>query len=461
MGSWYVKVYPTIKNWSQTFSTFGFYVHATGPPGGGLSGQYSWVSIEGEIAGRGLIPCTKTLYSTGGWARQGRMYTKRWQRGILWPGPHNVWCAGYYDDYTCEVTFAIPNTPEGAVITFARWQETTSAGVRTVVASGDIVAGGNYVYVPERVDGSGANWHTLVQPDEPNPNEYWDYGPHYVWNDRADTGIPPIIGIAYMELWYDHIEEPDNNEDVTNITDTEADLEVDNECEEAWFEYGIEGQEKSGYSETPHQYTQGRLTFHLTGLTPCTNYWFRFKQICDGVEKTGTTYWFKTKCTGTMEAITLGADDWWWMGGGQGLVRGLIRHTGNMNFYGYFGFQFRANDSSFTLADTVWLGNQGNESSSWIPPDPWQWPYQHIYNHLLPDRTYYYRAIWHIGRPPMTVDLYGATMSFSGVQSIAGYGYNHVTAKKAEDDISKMAAGRYYIDKSGVFQYESYQRRLA
>lgn len=60
----------------------------------------------------------------------------------------------------------------------------------------------------------------------------------------------------------------------------------------------------------------------------------------------------------------------------------------------------------------------------------------------------------------MTVDLYGATMSFSGVSSILGLGTKHITAKKAEDDISKLAAGRYYMDKSGILQYESYLRRL-
>jgi hypothetical protein len=351
----------------------------------------------------------------------------------------------------------VPAAPAGFHLAFTNVHATIN-GLDWTTQPTDVVAGASYIYVPAEASVNGVlynNWHALYQPTE------FDYPSH----DDADSGFPPPHYVQSMTVWYesDDPDDPDNPFEpvVIDLTDDEADIDVYNDCEEAWFEYGIEGQEIVGFSSTPHQYTTGILHFALTGLTPCTDYWYRFKQICDGVEKTGTTYWVKTKCTGTMEAITLGVDDYWWMGGGQGLVRGMIKHTGNLNFYGHFGFQFRANDGNFTLADAVWLGTQGSESSSWIPPNPWQWPYQRIYNHLLPDRTYYYRAIWHIGRPPMTVDLYGETMFFSGVSSIAGYGYNHVTAKKAEDDISKLAAGRYYMDKSGVFQYESYQRRLA
>ena len=54
---------------------------------------------------------------------------------------------------------------------------------------------------------------------------------------------------------------------------------------------------------------------------------------------------------------------------------------------------------------------------------------------------------------------FGATLSFGGPVSLFGFGREYVTAKKAEDDISRLAAGRYYMDKEGVLQYESYQRR--
>jgi len=369
--------------------------------------------------------------------------------------------------YSGKFRFTVPEPPEGCVLESAKvriWSsgyndvnvETVEVGVGTFeydcpIYSGTVTIHPCHELIENYFSGG---WYVMNGYLD---SQGWNTN---IWDEGGSLSSSTKTFSAQLEISYSCEEDPDNGEEATDITDTEADLEVYNDCEEAWFEYGIMGQEIVGFSSTPHQYTQGHLTFHLTGLTPCTWYWYRFKQICGGVEKTGKTYWFKTKCTSTLEAITLGAEDWWWMGGGQGTIRGLIKHTGNMNFYGYFGFQFGTN-STFTAADTVWLGNRGNESSSWIPPDPYLWPYQHTYNHLLPDRTYYYRAVWHHGRPPMTVDLYGATMSFSGVQSIAGFGYNHVTAKKAEDDISKMAAGRYYIDKSGVFQYESYQRRLA
>jgi hypothetical protein len=56
-------------------------------------------------------------------------------------------------------------------------------------------------------------------------------------------------------------------------------------------------------------------------------------------------------------------------------------------------------------------------------------------------------------------NYFGAILSFSGLTSEKGVGYEYVTAKKAEDDLSKAATGRYYMNKSGLFIYESAKHR--
>jgi len=61
----------------------------------------------------------------------------------------------------------------------------------------------------------------------------------------------------------------------------------------------------------------------------------------------------------------------------------------------------------------------------------------------------------------MTPNTYGSTLSFGGPTSIFGEGWEYVTAKKVEDDVSKLAVGRYYMDKSGNFVYESAKHRIA
>jgi hypothetical protein len=333
--------------------------------------------------------------------------------------------------------FDIPAAPEGSVRSYAiikLYADGELYSEATVTAP--INEGVSFIYELPLLMGGTVPDTSLPRAPYTYINLTWDgYHKHFS---------------ASLEIWYDDIApiNPDCVDIISgSITDTGAILTG---ASATHWQWGIEGDDIGEESETGI----------LADLTPDTNYWYKALAYC-----TTKKFWFKTKKyedpeTHNIQVFTLGVDDWWWMGGGQGTVRGLIKHTGNANFYGYFGFQF-GTSSTFTSANTVWLGNQGSESSSWVPPDPWLWPYQHTYNHLLPDRTYYYRAVWHHGRPPMTVDLYGATLSFAGVSSIMGLGTNHITAKKAEDDISKLAAGRYYMDKSGVFQYESYQRRLA
>ena len=57
-------------------------------------------------------------------------------------------------------------------------------------------------------------------------------------------------------------------------------------------------------------------------------------------------------------------------------------------------------------------------------------------------------------------NFFGNTLSFGGPVSVLGEGWEFITAKRAEDTISKLGAGRYYIDKSGNFVYESAKHRI-
>ena len=332
--------------------------------------------------------------------------------------------------------FEIPELSEGEEIIYASITLTGDKGTtRTIWVSP--TSGAEFIFELPFI-GSPTPWSGVVPPSAGPGTAEWSV----YW---ACPGYESFSGI--LTYLVGNIPAPPCTDLVaTVITDSGAILSSVLYPTAHWW-YGIEG---SAGTESEDGI--------LTGLTPDTWYWYWEEAHCPTTKK-----WFKTKkyedpVTHNITVVTLGVDDYWWMGGGIGTVRGLIKHTGTMGFYGYFGFQF-GTSSDFTDADTYWMGNLGWESG-WVPSDPYMYPFQQVHNHLLPDRTYYYRAIWHHHRPPYTVDLYGETKSFSGVNSILGFGTNHVTAKKAEDDISKLAAGRYYMDKSGILQYESYQRRL-
>ena len=278
-----------------------------------------------------------------------------------------------------------------------------------------------------------------------------------IWDEGGSLSASTKTYSAQIEIVYFCEDDEDDGSDAINITDTEADLTAYNDCEEAWFEY----QEKNvaGHIDTPHQYTQGLLTFHLTGLKPDTWYWYQFIKLCNGVRVEGKIYWFKTKPAPALAytIITLPATEVWTTGA---TIHGMLEIAKN-DFpraqYLYLGFQYGKSSTECAAAPVVWcysgnyyaLSNKTN-----------RYPIQMTIAGLLPDSTYYYRACLHVGTPPMNVNnYYGATLSFGGPVSMFGFGREYVTAKKAEDDISRMAAGRYYMDKEGVFQYESYQRR--
>jgi hypothetical protein len=79
---------------------------------------------------------------------------------------------------------------------------------------------------------------------------------------------------------------------------------------------------------------------------------------------------------------------------------------------------------------------------------------------LNPGRAYYYKAFMKIGAEY----FYGSEMSFTTdtIPVIFEYpGEEFRTAKNALDDVAKLSVGRYYVDQSGNFQYESRFRRNA
>jgi hypothetical protein len=161
--------------------------------------------------------------------------------------------------------------------------------------------------------------------------------------------------------------------------------------------------------------------------------------------------WTLSIITLNIEIETLPATEVWATGA---TIHGLLHNNTAIPWYGYMGFQWGT--SSLTDDGYIAWSYSGNHSSIGYTP------IQATISGLLPDRTYYYRACLHVGTPPMNISNYfGSTLSFGGPVSIFGQGWEYVTAKKAEDDISKLAAGRYYMDKSGNFVYESAKHRDA
>jgi len=152
---------------------------------------------------------------------------------------------------------------------------------------------------------------------------------------------------------------------------------------------------------------------------------------------------------GNLTIVTLPATEVWATGA---TIHGAMNNEGSVLTYAYMGFQWGpASDVSGETIHWLYSGTYGHGLH----------PIQATISGLLPDRTYYYRACLHIGAPPMTPNTYGSTLSFGGPTSIFGEGWEYVTAKKVEDDVSKLAVGRYYMDKSGNFVYESAKHRIA
>jgi len=184
----------------------------------------------------------------------------------------------------------------------------------------------------------------------------------------------------------------------------------------------------------------------LTGLATDTWYFFVQGGICP------KTFWFKTTKVNDWSAyiVTLAATEVWATGA---TIHGLLDYQGDSDPYLYLGFQWG-------LASDV-----SGEEIHWFYSGTYhtgKYPLQATIAGLYPDRTYYFRACLHVGAPPFTSDNYfGATLSFGGPDSIFGEGREYLTAKKGADDVSKFSAGRYYMTRDGVLQYESKERREA
>jgi hypothetical protein len=237
----------------------------------------------------------------------------------------------------------------------------------------------------------------------------------------------------------------------TELTSTTATLNGSNNSGESlscYFEYEIYDEEHNlldGGTTTP-QSVSG--TFHIHLNLPSGWNQVDFRAVGEHEEETYSGDWesFNTEASFTT-ITTLPATEVWATGA---TIHGMFENTGVSAGYAYAGFQWGLT-SPVDEGYVYWL-----YSGTW---GHGKMPIQATISGLLPDRTYYYRACLHVGTPPMVDNIFGATLSFGGPVSIFGHGFEYVTAKKAEDDVSKLAAGRYYMDKSGNFIYESAKHR--
>jgi hypothetical protein len=239
----------------------------------------------------------------------------------------------------------------------------------------------------------------------------------------------------------------------TDITTSSATINGQNtgsEIASCYFEYEIYDADYNilDNGTTTPQNINGAFHDHLSSLP---SGWYEVYFGAVG-EYEGETYYGGWEYFGlpatNFTITTLPATEVWATGA---TVHGMLENKG-LSAYAYAGFQWGPDsDVSAEVIHWNYSGNYG----------PGKMPIQETIAGLLPDRTYYYRACLHVGAPPMTVNNYfGATLSFGGSVSIFGEGWEYVTAKKAEDDVSKLAVGRYYMDKSGNFVYESAKHRI-
>jgi len=352
--------------------------------------------------------------------------------------------SAYY--YTGDFRFNIPTPPAGAHLVISRVR-IYEAGYNNASTHYVAVNGGSLDFTPptySRPTG-GTNCPDPVTPC------WMGYWPWWYSLTSGSGGGSYRTYYAQLELVYEYDGDQDYDEDAVDITDDGATLTAFNVCEEAWFEYDEKEHGFGSPHSTPHTSQQGKVTFTLTGLKPDTWYWYRFVMLCKGVRKEGKIFWFKTKKTDDWNAyiITLPATEVWSTGA---TIHGMLHYTGDSRKYLYLGFQYGPN--SDISGEAIRWTYSGYFTTG-------RYPIQQTIAGLLPDRTYYYRACLHVGPPPFGVNEYfGSTLSFGGPVSMFGFGREYVTAKKAEDDISKLAVGRYYMDKNGIFQYESAKHRI-
>ena len=407
--------------------------------GGGTKNQGTWVNGNAIMVGVASASCTRSHHSQG-WPDA--YWSQWWQYQV-------AVVEGFAYAYSGQFRFVIPPPPAGATL-FSSQVRMWTSGYNNVRADSASPAGaGTFDYdIPFYNNPMPAPSYALTDFDT---HEATDGSPYPSGYSSCVVTGSPIVYYAQLELTY--IYEPDapcDTIDATNITDTGGTLGSPDYPHAHWT-WGIKG------DNTGQDSTDGILT----GLTADTWYWYKLKDFC-----ATKTFWFKTKktddpTTWSASIITLPATEVWDTGA---TVHGLFWYKGNARFYVALGFEWGVEALDGTKIH--WLYTLGQAAHDW-GVNGFKMPIQMTLAGLLPDLTYNYRACLHVHNPdgtliPMNTNNYfGATLSFGGPVSMFGFGREYVTAKKAGDDISRMAAGRYYMDKEGVFQYESYQRRKA
>ena len=368
----------------------------------------------------------------------GRVYQVRTcGLSYLWNGnPSSVWGFSEATDYDVRFQIQWPEVPAGAEnVNYVIKQETLSGGDYQAyhTSSTDPVA----TFSPTVSLGNGEQ-----APLDPNPNGVGETN----WISGTKD-YSQVCCSAYIEYWdYDgtDCDELGVNDDDT-LTDETATLH--SPVDDMSWTYGTEDDETGTVSEDGV----------LTGLTADTWYWFQQPGVCS------KKFWFKTKKkdddeTWAASIITLPATEVWATGA---TMHGMFWYKGNSRFYVALGFEYGR--VSLTGNSIIWLYTQGAAAHN--TDREFKMPIQMTIAGLLPDTTYNYRACLHLHNPngtliPMNTNNYfGETMSFGGPVSQFGFGREYITAKKAEDDVSRLAVGRYYMDKQGMLQYESNQRR--
>ena len=346
--------------------------------------------------------------------------------------------------YSGQFRFNIPTPPAGARLVISRVR-IYEAGYNNVSTHNVSIGGGSLDFTPPTYSRP-TGGSSCPDPVPPCWMGYWPW-----WYSLASGGGGGSYRTYYaqLELVYEYTPEDPECKDI-DATDITANGGILSGGPGTSWQWGIKGDDIGDISDDGI----------LTGLTADTWYWYRALSYC-----TTKTFWFKTKktddpTTWAASIITLPATEVWATGA---TIHGLFHYKGDSAFYVYLGFQY-GTDSDVSSEHIYWLYSLGLPAKDWGPRG-FMMPIQMTIAGLLPDTTYNYRACLHVHNPngtliPMNTNNYfGATLSFGGPVSMFGFGREYATAKKAEDDVSRMAAGRYYMDKEGVFQYESYQRR--
>jgi hypothetical protein len=382
----------------------------------------------------------------------GLQKSKSWSR--IDKTAHSVWVGGQIIDWQCTVSLSIPTCPDGMYLERVEYYDTQVGGTLNTNSNfwtdpgffDKFVNASSFSYEPNNLEGSSAGWHTLAQPTD-----------GVDWADSAHI-TPVYFTVSNAKFVYRSDDDVDPSDpcygiEAASITSIGAVLSSTNYPDAHW-QWGVEGDAIGDESEDGI----------LTGLEPGHRYWYKLLSYCET-----KTFWFETEeeedepededyWNGCV--ITLPATEVWATGA---TIHGLLKLPQRKNektFYLYLGFQYGIM-SDLSLCR---LGSAANGWVIWLYSGNYtagttratMYPFQMTIAGLLPDRTYYYRACLHVGTPPMNVNNYfGATLSFGGPQSIFGEGREYVTAKKAEDDISKAGVGRFFMTKDGIFKYES------